>query len=174
MRSCQPPIQRRNRHTGLFDIVERINRITNRLSRFVPFAGDQQYITRPKGINAAQDRFGPVGHFCRLGDRSQNGPADQFGVFGARIVIGDKGHIRISLYRLAHQWTFAGIAVPARTKHNDQSAKHMRSQRTTCRGKRVWCVRVIHEDARPIGTRSGMFHSATDRLKLREDPRDVF
>ena len=72
-----------------------------------------------QGVDAAQDRLGPVADFGRLGTGTGHDlGADGSGVFGPGVVVGDKDHIGKFARCLPHQGPLATVEVTARAQHN--------------------------------------------------------
>src|SRR5947208_11542066 len=91
-RSCNPRSKRcRNR----LMIAERQGAITDDLSGLMSFAGDQERIARLQRGNRGADRFGAVGDLFGAFRSAQDGGANRFRIFAARIVICDDNVVGI-------------------------------------------------------------------------------
>ena len=128
------------------------------LAGLVSLARDQQGIARLQGIDAAQDRLGPVGDLGRLGARTlQDGMADGGGILGPRIVIRHDDHVGMVSGSLTHQWALGAVAVAAGADDNNDPAHHMRAQRLQGRDHRAGLVGVIDIDRRAVAQRGNPF-----------------
>ena len=126
-------------------------------------ARHQQRISGTKRIDTAQDRFGAVGDLGGLGTGGEDGGADAGGIFRAGVVVGDKDDVGVFRRRLAHQRTFAAVAVAARAKHHHKAAQHVRAQGAQGGDHGIGGVGVVDKDRGAVGAGGGQLHPAAHR-----------
>ena len=106
-----PPVERGHGHAGLFGVVEGQHVVADDLPGLVALAGDQQRVAWAKGIDPAQDGFGPVAHLQSLGAALPHRGADRGRVLAARVVVGDDHEVGRPGRGLPHERALG--AVPA-------------------------------------------------------------
>ena len=126
----------------------------------MPLARDQKRISRHQRIDGAKNCLGPVGNLVRVGAGLQDSGADQGGVFGARVVVGDIKKIGMFAGSFAHQRAFGAVTVATSAKDHDDPPHDMRTQRPKCGLDGVWGMGIIHIDRRAIAPGRGKLHPA--------------
>src|SRR2546430_6672604 len=112
-------------------LVERLLFGSHDLIRLVPLAGEQQRVSRPRELETERD--GPAAiDLTVVGLRSHaglDGVEDLLRVFGPRVVGGGDGDVGEARAHFTHRRALAGVAVPARTEHDDEPTGGERAQR---------------------------------------------
>mmetsp|Transcript_28852 Transcript_28852/g.54928 ORF Transcript_28852/g.54928 Transcript_28852/m.54928 type:complete len:202 (-) Transcript_28852:3810-4415(-) len=143
--SCDPPIQCRHNHAGLFTIIKRQHIVTYDLAGFVTLARDQQSISRPQRIHCQQNGFGAVIHLGGFWRALHHSRPDCCRIFGARVVICDVDHIGVLRSCLPHQGAFGRVAITASADNHNQAPHHMRAHRLKRGRHRIRRMGVVHK-----------------------------
>ena len=109
--------------------------------------------------------FGAVAYFARPDGAGQNFLADDGGLLGARIVIGDDRHVGLIDRNAAHDRPLALVPIAAATKHRNEPARDEWPAGIERRGKCFGFMRVI-DDGQSAVSLADDFEPARHALEI--------
>ena len=136
------------------------------------FSSHQQHVARAEHLDCGFDRHAAIAYLAGTGCRHQYLGADRFRTLASRIVVGNNHHIRLINGDASHDRPFAGVAVTAGAKHDDEPAAGIRPQRRERLGQSVGLVRVVDEDRRAVA-RARQLETALGAFELRNRGEDA-